>query len=416
MLFFVAKPIYSQEFWEVLNAPPNIYVHSIKVNSDGILFIGLNYSTGGGVLRSDDGGYSWMPTGLQNIGVYSLIIAHDNAIYAGSDCVYRSSDNGNYWDTISPQINPISLFVTNNNNIFAGIWGGIFKSDSIGSEWVQVLSLENFEVVNAIVEDTITGELYAGSINFINSGGVYRSIDGGDNWEHFGLTDHHVSSLAFNSSGDLFAGTRGHYSLYSGGVFRLPHGQTEWENLNDEELVTSLVINTEDDIYIGCSTLDYYWGGVRRSMDNGQSWEDISLETMYDQDITTMDLDPQEHLYACVHNSPTPLYKSVNPTITSINETEKKNEIYVANFPNPFTDQTTITITLPETGMVKVSIYDLPGREIKCLTHQQLKGGETCRFTWDGTGSDEQKCRPGIYLASLVIKGKQMQTVKVIVK
>jgi len=406
LAILLVKITQAQDFWEALNAPPNIYVHSIKVNSDGIIFIGLNYSTGGGVLRSDDGGYTWMPTGLQNMGIYSIVITQNNIIYAVSDRVYRSQDNGNYWDIISPQIDPISLFVSRNNNIFAGIWGGIYKSDSTGSDWVQVLSLENFEVVNAIVEDTITGELYAGSINFINGGGVYRSVDDGVNWELFGLNDHYVSSLAFNSSGDMFVGTRGHYSLGTGGVFRLLHGQTEWENLNNEELVTSLVINSEDDIYIGCSTLDYYWGGVRRSMDNGQSWADISLETMYDREITAMVLGPQEHLFAVEYNSETPLYKSVNPTITSIPETEMKREIDAVNFPNPFSGITEIWYKLENESIIRLNIYNYTGQQIKPIDKgTQPKGTHFIEF-------DAKGLKDGVYLYSIFVNGKKTDSKK----
>ncbi|NCC74260.1 MAG: T9SS type A sorting domain-containing protein, partial [Sphingobacteriia bacterium] len=83
--------------------------------------------------------------------------------------------------------------------------------------------------------------------------------------------------------------------------------------------------------------------------------------------------------------------------------------------PNPFHDHTTLAITLHETGIAEVSVYDIPGRKIKCITHQQMKGGETYRFTWDGTGANQQKCRPGIYLVSLEVNGKQRQTGRVII-
>ncbi len=104
-----------------------------------------------------------------------------------------------------------------------------------------------------------------------------------------------------------------------------------------------------------------------------------------------------------------------NDPVVGLTEKNKQLNIFSIS-PNPFHDHTTVTITLPETGRAEVIVYDPAGRKIKCITHQQLKGGETCRFTWDGTGADQQKCRPGIYLASLVINGKQRQTVKVIIK
>jgi len=105
-----------------------------------------------------------------------------------------------------------------------------------------------------------------------------------------------------------------------------------------------------------------------------------------------------------------------NPVVGS-HEIQTENNINFYIFPNPIHDHATISITLAETGTAEVSIYELSGRKILCLTHQQLKGGETYRFTtWDGTGTDHQKCRPGIYLASLVVNGKQRQTIKVIIE
>ncbi len=260
-----------------------------------------------------------------------------------------------------------SIKKTSDDSIIIGEWGGVYKSDSIGSSWLQVLSLENTEIVNAIIEDINSGTLYAGTSNFIRGGGVYRSIDGGDNWEHIGLTDHYVSSLAMNSSGDLFAATRGHYSLYEGGVYILPKGQSEWVNLKKMELVTSMVINSEDDIYIGCSTLDYYWGGVRRSRDNGQTWEDISLESMHGRDIESLVLDSEEHLYALEYNSPTPLYKSINSTITSLPDNRIDEGLLTYNYPNPFSEETTLYFKLPLMNPMEaqITIYNSHGNKIQ---------------------------------------------------
>ncbi|MBI9036681.1 MAG: hypothetical protein JEY97_00990 [Bacteroidales bacterium] len=314
VLLLSSSIVNCQDYWEVLNTPPDIDIRSIAVNSNGIIYIGLSFSTGGGVLKSIDGGYNWMLSGLQNMGVNSILITLNDIIYAGSGYVYRSIDSGNNWEIISPEVAPVCLLESNNNNLFAGFWGGIYKSDSNYTNWVHVLSLYNVEVVNAIIEDTITGKLYAGTTHFMGGGGVYLSEDGGDTWMHFGLTYHYVSSLAMNSSGDLFAGTRGHHYNSSGGVFVLPAGSEDWINLNNEELVTSIVINSEDNIYIGCSFLNAHLGGVRQSTDNGQTWEIINTG-MGNKDIEELILGPEGHLFAVANNSPIPLFKSINSTL-----------------------------------------------------------------------------------------------------
>lgn len=368
--------LYAQDFWEVVNIPPDKFIYSIGVSPSSIIYIGLSPSTGGGILKSVDGGENWIPSGLQNMAILS-IITPDNIIYAASGSIFRSINDGEDWESISPAFGPISLFVTSDDILFAGIWGGIYKSDPIGSNWVQVLSLENFEVVNSIIEDTVTGVLYAGTINFIMGGGVYRSIDDGDTWNHIGLTDHYVSSLSMNSSGDLLAGARGHNYLSTGGVYMLPNGQTEWICKNNMELVTSLVINTNDEIYIGCSNLDGYPGGTRFSMDNGQTWENISTG-MGNQDLEKLVIGPEGHLYAVAYNSLTPLFKSVNSTINSINHIHIEKDICAYNCPNPFIDETTLHLSLPllHQSEVVLSIYNSFGEKIDEMIVKDYSGKE----------------------------------------
>ena len=373
----------SQDYWEILNTPHGLNLSSIVVNPNGVIYIGLSYNSGGGVLKSSDDGLTWANAGLSNLGIMSITTPSNDTIYAGSDYVYRSINDGDSWEIISPLLDPITLFVRDNTNLYVGIWGGIFKSESIGSNWEQVLQLDHTEVVNSIVEDIINGILYAGTINFIGGGGVYRSVNGGNTWEHIGLIDNYVSSLALNSSGDLFAGTRGNQDTGNGGVFVLPTGQSEWINVNNEELVTSMIINSEDKIYIGCSTLDWYWGGVRCSLDNGQTWEDISTESMHDKDIERLILGPEEHLYALAFNSTTPLYKSINSTITSMHDHPVQKGLITYNFPNPFKDETTIYFSFPSNISfdAKITVYNSVGRQIEKMNFpKHLKNEQSIMF------------------------------------
>ncbi|MBE9491351.1 MAG: T9SS type A sorting domain-containing protein, partial [Bacteroidetes bacterium] len=312
------------------------------------------------------------------------------------------------WDTISETIDPITIF-TNNDLVLTGFWGGIYKSNDHGNNWNLVLELQNTELVSAIIQNETTGELFAGAKNFIGGGGVYRSIDGGDTWEHFGLYDHYVSSLAFNSSGDLFAGTRGHTYLYSGGVFMLPNGQMDWITLNDEELVTSIVINSADEIYIGCSNLDWYIGGVRRSEDNGQTWEDISTG-IGDRNIEDLEIGPDGHLY--VSGYFTPLFRSVNSTITGIEEQSNQVNIITYNYPNPFADETTIYFSFASDDLVdvQVTIYDSQGKKMKDIFPLKYSGNEqSIKF-------HSQDLPAGIYYYNLSVGSHQISNKMVLQK
>ena len=45
------------------------------------------------------------------------------------------------------------------------------------------------------------------------------------------------------------------------------------------------------------------------------------------------------------------------------------------NFPNPFNPETNISFSLPEPGMVKLSVYNSLGKEVAVLVNRGLEAG-----------------------------------------
>ena len=71
-------------------------------------------------------------------------------------------------------------------------------------------------------------------------------------------------------------------------------------------------------------------------------------------------------------------WKPVNiltPVENSIN-TLPKNYLLEQNYPNPFNPSTTISYQLPEISNVKLSIYDILGRQMKVLVNGEKPGGK----------------------------------------
>jgi hypothetical protein len=56
-----------------------------------------------------------------------------------------------------------------------------------------------------------------------------------------------------------------------------------------------------------------------------------------------------------------------------------------ATYPNPFTNRTTINITLPESSVAEISIVNLLGKEVAKLFSGELAVGQHA-FTWDANG------------------------------
>jgi hypothetical protein len=84
------------------------------------------------------------------------------------------------------------------------------------------------------------------------------------------------------------------------------------------------------------------------------------------------------------------------------------------NYPNPFHDKTTFDLTIKETSIVDISVYNANGKLTKCLMDHQLKRGHYV-VSWNDTDKNDRLCDPGIYLVSFKINGKIEQTLKVLI-
>lgn len=80
------------------------------------------------------------------------------------------------------------------------------------------------------------------------------------------------------------------------------------------------------------------------------------------------------------------------------------------NFPNPFNPTTNIRFDIPKSSFVKISVYDVMGRELENLVNTQLKAGEYM-VKWDAA-----RYSSGIYFYSINTDGynitKKMMLVK----
>ena len=66
------------------------------------------------------------------------------------------------------------------------------------------------------------------------------------------------------------------------------------------------------------------------------------------------------------------------------------------NYPNPFNPQTAIRFALPSGGLVRLTVYNLLGEEVRQLLNEERPAGEY-EVRWDGTGSRGGALASGIY-------------------
>ncbi|MCD4681894.1 MAG: T9SS type A sorting domain-containing protein [Bacteroidales bacterium] len=83
------------------------------------------------------------------------------------------------------------------------------------------------------------------------------------------------------------------------------------------------------------------------------------------------------------------------------------------NYPNPFSDVTTISYSIPETSEVELSIINIISQEIKMLEKGQQTNGQH-NINWDGKLSNGSNAEPGIYFCKLKVNGRVISTIRML--
>jgi photosystem II stability/assembly factor-like uncharacterized protein len=253
------------EHWSWVNLGiTQVEVTSLAVNGTNIFLGSVNQ----GLFISNDNGISWKSgRNLPASGsVYSLFFANGK-LFATTNSVYVSSDNGNTWVSASeglPEFGARS-FASSGNNLFAGTYKGVFVSNNNGITWLPAnTNMQSASVTSIAV---LGNDLYASTNNLGTLGqGVLKSNDNGLTWSPInkGLSDLFVTCL-FLSSGNLIAGTQ------SGGIFQYLNANDSWSAINNgitnRNGVTTLLASGSK--WIAGSS----GSGIYVSIDQGKVWK-----------------------------------------------------------------------------------------------------------------------------------------------
>ena len=236
--FNVSRSTDGGKSWETIhNGLPDGTYYNVQqlVVSDGLLYSVLN-THAGQIYRWIETTDSWLRVTvderLKNI---TSLTVHGTTFYAGTDQdgVLRSLDGGETWVNLGLHGKRINVLAVDGKTVFAGTDGeGIFRLKNGGKTWQQldvnpsIYSARDMVVIGGILYAAgyMRGTPGPGVPDYLRNSDVLRSLDGGDSWERVngGLqARQEVTSLAVDNS-ILYA---------SDGVqiFRLPRESNTWE-------------------------------------------------------------------------------------------------------------------------------------------------------------------------------------------
>lgn len=180
--------------------------------------------------------------------------------------------------------------------------GGVWKTVNAGTTWTPIFDAQaSYSIGTLAIDPSNTSVLYVGTGEDVGGrhvgygDGVYRSRDGGANWEHIGLksSEHIARILVHPSAPDtLFVAAQGPLWSRGGerGFYRTEDGGKTWQRtLGDDAWtgVTDIVMDPRnpDRIYAATwqrhRTVAAYMGGgpnsgLHRSEDGGKTWTKLA--------------------------------------------------------------------------------------------------------------------------------------------
>jgi photosystem II stability/assembly factor-like uncharacterized protein len=334
-----------------------------------------------GIFFSNDNGESWAHIGFQKTPVPAVAVAGTN-LYAGMwGGVYRSTDNGRSWTRSSSVLKSksINALAVSGTDLFAGINNGVLRSTDSAKSWIAVDSgLSAHQVLSLAVSDTT---IFAGTYGF----GAYFSADNGTHWtqKNNGLIigDGGSSLNVFTVSGaNMFVGT-------SNGVFRSTDNGESWSGVNtglSQVSVTSFAVSGTN-LFAGTGLCNSLNGNILRSTNNGTYWTQVNTGLMNDAVYSLLINGP--NIYCGTHGFGV-WRRPLSEVITSIAQRTDDAPAQFRlgqNYPNPFNPSTTISFSIPSSVHVSLRIFDVIGREVATLVAEEFPAGTYTR-QWNASG------------------------------
>ena len=129
--------------------------------------------------------------------------------------------------------------------------------------------------------------------------------------------------------------------------------------------------------------------GVCMSPNAGETWTDIS-SGLSNTDIRALAVAPDGKVYCGTWGDG--VYRLTESGLAVPASSLPKAYLLAQNYPNPFNPSTTIKYELPKSSIVRLSVFDMLGREVAMLVNERRESG-VYEVKFDGSG-----LASGVYL------------------
>jgi len=379
VMFLITSTVFSQWIQQQSGTTQNLMdICFINENSG----IAVGYS--GTIIRTSNGGTNWyivtVPTS-QNI--FSTCFPSETTGYASgyTGFVVKSTTYGIIWNNASPcGINVCSISFLNSNTGITGGGGNLmcFTSDGGASFNPRYTPTSHF----------VTGIHYVSSslllVTATNSSGacIHRSTNGGINFTTvINMTNsgnqyvYTINAIYFrNENTGIAVGSYSTYGMSCGQIYRSTNGGVVWSGYSVAVLDTGICLSA---VYFPDSATVYTIGNkgmILKSVNTGINY--VKQISGTSNQLNGIHMINSSTGYIC--GSGGVILKTTNGGVVGItpvnNKIPDKFALY-QNYPNPFNPSTVIKFQVASSKLVKITVYDVLGKEVVTLVNEKLSPG-----------------------------------------
>lgn len=372
---------------------------SISIVNPNVSWVAGGSGTAPKIFKTVNGGANWQnvsTTGITNE-VYCLWAFSDNIVFVGEGVVngnaklLKTVNSGSNWSTIlttegnGGHFTGIAFTKSNSGLFGLAIAERVYRSANAGANWIEinpgVNGVSNAQNSLMIIDDNFYGfGLNNGAARIrltTNNSGTWAT-------QQVNITGNYTSAIAFNSNKLIgLAATSSSLPFIS----RTTDGGQTWNSINIGSGVTGTCYLN----WIAGLPVVYILGqngGIKRSTDNGLTW--VTTPTNGVTNLTHFDfMQMGTIVYGYAVSSDGNVIKLADTLnmFTGVSQNGILPESFELeqNYPNPFNPSTNIKFHLPNASFVKLSVFDILGREVAGLVSEQLAAG-THEAVWNSAG------------------------------
>ncbi|HEY3250956.1 MAG TPA: T9SS type A sorting domain-containing protein, partial [Ignavibacteria bacterium] len=327
------------------------------------------------ILKTINGGFNWSEYTDNSLSVENIQFVNDNTGYAGlsNGKIAKTTNCGNNWviyETGCYDHNHGIAFPSADTGYAVTKYGFYLKTINGGVNWINFgQQFQHFGDVQFINNNTG----FAGG--WTSRGFMTKTINGGLNWSLVEFDSvSYFNDVCTSNQSSWFAAGSGYYNgtNYPGYIYRSLDAGISWTYMKFPNQITAIHFPTQVTGYASS-----YNNVMYKTTNEGDSWfptECINTSASYGiwftDNYTGYAVGYMGQIIKTTTGGGDPI------GIQPINNETPRKFIMHQNYPNPFNPVTTIRFEIPKlNAMVKLTVYDILGREITTLVSERLTPG-----------------------------------------